>query len=67
MGICICITESLCCTPEIDTTLYINYTPIKNVLKNAKKNPSIAILKKKYNEHLYNNTANNIMNMKFIK
>ena len=25
---CICITESLCCTPEINTTLLINYTPI---------------------------------------
>ena len=25
----ICITESLCCTAEINTTLYINYTPIK--------------------------------------
>ena len=26
---CICITESLCCTPEINTTLLINYTPIR--------------------------------------
>ena len=25
----ICITESLCCTAEINTTLYINYTLIK--------------------------------------
>ena len=25
---CICITESLCCTPETNTTLLINYTPI---------------------------------------
>ena len=24
-----CITESLCCIPETNTTLYINYTPIK--------------------------------------
>ena len=24
----ICITESLCCTPETNTTLLINYTPI---------------------------------------
>ena len=23
------ITDSLCCTPETNTTLYINYTPIK--------------------------------------
>ena len=28
--ICICITESLCCTPETNTTLLINYTPIEN-------------------------------------
>ena len=26
--ICICITESLCCTPETNITLFINYTPI---------------------------------------
>ena len=25
---CICITESLCCTPETNITLLINYTPI---------------------------------------
>ena len=25
----ICITESICCTAEISTTLYINYTSIK--------------------------------------
>ena len=25
---CICITESLCCTPEINAILVINYTPI---------------------------------------
>ena len=23
------VTESLCCTPETNTTLYINYTSIK--------------------------------------
>ena len=28
-GICLCITGSLCCIPEINTTLYINYIPIK--------------------------------------
>ena len=28
-----CITESLCCTAEINTTLYINYASIKNKLK----------------------------------
>ena len=25
---CICITELLCCTPETNTILLINYTPI---------------------------------------
>ena len=28
MSVCLCITESYCCTPEINTTLLINYTPI---------------------------------------
>ena len=28
--ICICITDLLCCTPETNTRLYSNYTPIKN-------------------------------------
>ena len=28
IDICICITESLCCTPETNTTLLINYSPI---------------------------------------
>ena len=26
---CICKTESLCCLPETNTTLYINYTSVK--------------------------------------
>ena len=26
---CICITDSLCCTPETNTTLSINYIPVK--------------------------------------
>ena len=34
--ICIHIADSLCCTAEINTTLYSNYTPIK-ILKNFKK------------------------------
>ena len=25
---CICMTESLCYTPETNTTLLINYTPV---------------------------------------
>ena len=27
---CICITESLCCTPKTNKTLLINYNPIQN-------------------------------------
>ena len=27
---CICITQSLCCTSKTNTTVLINYTPIKN-------------------------------------
>ena len=29
---CICITESLCCRPETNTTLLINYAPKKKNL-----------------------------------
>ena len=36
---CICITELLCCTPETNTTLLINYTRILNEkFKNKNKN-----------------------------
>ena len=31
--ICVCITESLCCTGDINTTSYINYTSIRYILK----------------------------------
>ena len=31
--ICTCITESLCCTSETNTTLYINYTSIKKKIR----------------------------------
>ena len=31
--VCMCVTESLCCTAEINTTLYINYSSIINKLK----------------------------------
>ena len=27
---CICMAESLCCSPEIVTTLLIGYTPMQN-------------------------------------
>ena len=30
VGTCICITESLCCTLETNTTLFINFTPVQN-------------------------------------
>ena len=30
MDICICMAESLCCSPETTTTLLIGYIPIKN-------------------------------------
>ena len=30
MDICVCIAESLCCSPGIITTLLIGYTPIQN-------------------------------------
>ena len=41
--ICICITDLLCCTPETNTRLYSNYTPIKNFFKkmvDVRKAPS---------------------------
>ena len=33
MDINTCMTDSLCCTPETNTTVYINYTPLKLNLK----------------------------------
>ena len=33
------ITESLCCTPETDTALLINCTPIYNKIKERKRKP----------------------------
>ena len=33
-GADVCIAESLCCTEEMNTTLYINYTPI-NINENT--------------------------------
>lgn len=32
-----CITESLCCTAEIGTTLQINYTSVKNKIKKRRR------------------------------
>ena len=37
MDICICITDPLCCTPETNTTFYVNYMPIKFLKKEKKK------------------------------
>jgi len=31
------ITESVCCTPEINTTLLINFASIKNIFKHIKE------------------------------
>jgi len=30
MDTCVCVAESLCCTPETGITLLISYTPIQN-------------------------------------
>ena len=38
------ITESFCCTPEINTTLWINYTSIKKKEKNTQMLPVISLL-----------------------
>ena len=38
VGICICKTDSVCCTPETNATLQINYISIKN-LKKVKERP----------------------------
>ena len=37
MDICICITNSLCCTFEANTILSINYTPVKLEKKKKKE------------------------------
>ena len=37
MDTCICMTESLHCSPEAITTLLIGYTPIQNVFVLKKK------------------------------
>jgi len=39
VDICECITDTLCCTPETNTTLLINYTPKKLFFK---KEPAAA-------------------------
>ena len=37
MDTCICMAESLCCSPENITTLLIGHSPIQNKNKNNKK------------------------------
>ena len=45
---CIFITVSLCCTPKTNTTLLINYTPIKNSLKKKKQRVTKLLKKLSY-------------------
>ena len=39
MDTCMCVAESLCCSPETITTLLIDYTPIQNQNFFQKKKP----------------------------
>ena len=42
MDTCVCMAESLCCSPETVTTLLTGYIPIQNnKLKKKKKIPSL--------------------------
>ena len=41
-----CITESLCCIPQTNTTLLVNYTPIKNKHKKLKCKPGVRVSQK---------------------
>ena len=43
MDTCICMTESLHCSPETTTTLLIFYTPTQNVFGVKKKNKNVKI------------------------
>ena len=53
MYIYVSITESLCCTPETNTILQINYTSVKIKIKNNFKNKNMVNCKikkkKEYN------------------
>ena len=35
MDICMYVTDSFCCTPQTNTTLKVNYTPLKLKIKNT--------------------------------
>ena len=48
--ICVHIADSLYCTAETNTALYINYTPIKKVLRKLKKK---LLVKDKYKSKVF--------------
>ena len=54
---CICITDSLCCTLETTPILYINYTPIK-VFKNTSFDVQLSVSKNFCNCALISNQQN---------
>ena len=60
MNICICIAESLCCTPEINTTLQINCTPIKMFKKEIQLNQKWL---PNYEQYLQNHNNDFITNL----
>ena len=45
MDTCICMAESLCCSPETTTTLLICYTPIQNAFGVKKINKEHTVVK----------------------
>ena len=47
-----CMTESLCCTAEINTTLYINYTSIKNLKRTLFLDVHLTTMKVNFCVHL---------------
>ena len=55
---CICITESLCCTPETNTTLLIDYTSIEN--KNLKKERGTKVLDRRFKMRICKWTINTL-------
>ena len=46
VDICICITDTLCCTPETNTTFKISYTAIK-ILKIKNNNFMVVVVSAK--------------------
>ena len=39
MGTCVCMAESLCCSPETITRILISFTPIQNLKKKKNRLP----------------------------